>query len=187
MQKWRVLSSRDVLNSPWLHIQEQSVETDRGNLIPDYYVGSKSDFVMVLAVTTDGQMILLNEYKHGMRDYVWNCPAGGVKPGESPEEAATRELLEETGYVTDELERVGTFAVSSGWLSDKAYLFIGRNAHRVREQRIERGESIQVHLEKAEDVQRMIRENIIQDPYTCVLVLSYLAGTTQTISSSIST
>lgn len=176
MHKWNVLSSRDVLNSPWLHIQEQSVETDRGGVIPDYYVGSRSDFIMVLAVTDGGEIVLLNEYKHGMRDYVWNCPAGGIKPDESPEEAVTRELLEETGYITDELERIGTFAVSSSWLSDRAHLFIGRNARRVREQRIERGESIQVHLKKIEEVKRMVQENVIQDPYTCILVFSYLAG-----------
>jgi 8-oxo-dGTP pyrophosphatase MutT (NUDIX family) len=168
---WKVLDNQPILNSPWLRVDRQTVETERGDVIPDYYVANKSSFIMVLAITEAGDIILLREYKHGVGDYVWNLPAGGIKPGESPEETATRELLEETGYITDALEFVGSYAVSSSWLQDRAYLFIGRNARQVRVPRIEPGESITVFFKSMREILEMVRVNQIQDPYTVLLIL----------------
>jgi 8-oxo-dGTP pyrophosphatase MutT (NUDIX family) len=140
-------------------------------MLPEYYVGRKTSFIMVLTITEAGDVILLREYKHGVGDYVWNLPAGGIKSGESPEETATRELLEETGYITDALEFVGSYAVSSSWLQDRAYLFIGRNARQVRVPRIESGESITVFFKSMQEVLEMVRINQVQDPYTVLLIL----------------
>ncbi len=168
---WKILDSQAIIDSPWLHVDRQTVQTDRGAMLPEYYVGRKTSFIMVLAVTEASEVILLREYKHGVGDYVWNLPAGGIKPGESPEETATRELLEETGYITDALEFVGSYAVSSSWLQDRAYLFIGRNARQVRMPRTEPGESIAVYLKSHQEVMGMIKTNQIQDPYTVLLML----------------
>ena len=167
---WNVLENKPVLKTPWLQIDKQAVMTDNG-MIPDYYVGRKSDFVMVLAITEPGEIILLREYRHGIGDYIWNLPAGCIKSDEAPEEAATRELLEETGYITDELEFIGSYAVSSSWLRDRAYLFVGRNAREVRAPRMERGESIIMYLKGMSEIMEMVRTGQIQDPYTVLLIL----------------
>ena len=147
--------------------------TDKGHVIPDYYVGEKAHFVMVLAITERDEIILLREYKHGVGDYVLNFPAGSITSGEAPEDTATRELLEETGYITDELEFCGSYAVSSSWLRDRAYLFIGRNARKIRTSRLEKGESITIYLKSISEIREMIKTNQIQDPYTGLLFLSF--------------
>lgn len=171
MTGWAVRKNSPIIRSPWLQVDKQEVETFQGDVIPDYYVGSKADFIMVLAATEQNEIIILREYKHGVGDYVWNFPAGGIKPDESPEDAAIRELLEETGYVTNELEFIGSYAVSSSWLRDRAYLFIGRNARKIRAPRIERGESIILFLKQMPEVLEMVRTGQIQDPYTTLLIL----------------
>ena len=63
-----------------------------------------SDFAVVVAVTEQGELVIERQYRHGIEKVIWELPAGAIEPGEDPQEAAKRELLEETGYKAEKLE-----------------------------------------------------------------------------------
>ena len=170
---WKILNTKHLIDSPWLQIEEQRVRTDDGDVLPDYYVGQKSDFVMVYATTEDGQVIVLRGYSHGAGTYTLGLVAGGVDKNESPEETVARELLEETGYAVafDDIHYIGSYFVSASWLKDRAHLFRAINAKKVREPRLEKGESITTLLKTKEEVLELIRTNQFRDPYSCLAVL----------------
>jgi ADP-ribose pyrophosphatase len=82
----------------------------------------------VFAETVDGEVLCLRQYRHGLRDVSLEFVAGRIDGDEPPIEAARRELLEETGYVSDEWQSLGCLVASSTQGLQDAYIFRARNA-----------------------------------------------------------
>ena len=131
----------------------------------EMYDGSKTTFekafkkpvVGVLAITKEKKVLYLEQQQPTRNTYL-SVPAGGVEEGETFEEAAKRELLEETGFVCDKLEPFFDFTGTSKVHQDEKY-FIGRNAHKIQEQRPDSGEKITVHECSVEEFFQLIRRN----------------------------
>lgn len=101
--------------------------------------------VAVVAVTEDDEVILLRHYRFPPRAWVLEVPAGLMdKDGESPLETAKRELLEETGYVSDAWDTLFSGPFNSGMTADEIVYFIARGARRVQEPAHEELEAIEV-------------------------------------------
>lgn len=81
-----------------------------------YFAGSGviGGAVAVAAFTEDNKMILTKQYRHPFRKIIYDIPAGGAEDGETPEQAALRELEEETGYTAKKLEWIGRFTWAPG-------------------------------------------------------------------------
>ena len=104
-----------------------------GRIIDDYYQVRTKDFALIVASTVNGEIIMERHYRHGVRGTTCTLPAGGVEPGEDPLEAAKRELLEETGYVSDAWQRLGSFVVSINYGCGTAHIFKAEDARRITE------------------------------------------------------
>lgn len=89
-----------------------------------FYAVRLNDWAAVLPITADGRAILVRQYRPVVERTVVELPAGAVGPAEAPEDAARRELLEETGYVADELVLLGTVLPDSGRLMNRAWLYV---------------------------------------------------------------
>ncbi len=89
-------------------------------------VVEQDDAAAVVPLMDDGTVILLRQYRQPFGDYVLEIPAGKLdKEGEDPEETAARELVEETGYRAQTLERLTTFRNSTGWTDEVTTIFLG--------------------------------------------------------------
>ncbi len=95
---WRVLSSRVVVSDRWLTLRADTCETVEGARIDPFYVIETADVAAVIAVSTDDQLLLVRQYRHGYGASTLEIPAGRVEKGEDPVKAGLRELGEETGY-----------------------------------------------------------------------------------------
>ena len=96
--KWKILDSEYVIKRPWLTARKDKVELPDGRIIEEFYVLEYPDWVNVIAITKDGQFVMERQYRHGLSVEGMELPCGTMEDGETPLQAAQRELLEETGY-----------------------------------------------------------------------------------------
>src|SRR5207302_164850 len=91
---------------------------------PHYSIGTR-DYVSVLAVTRDGTFPLVRQFRPAVEMITLELPGGHVDEGETPEQAARKELREETGFVANELILLGAFSPDTGRLSNRMWCFFG--------------------------------------------------------------
>ena len=100
MKPWKMLSSEFLVNAPWLKVAKETCELPSGKVIDDFYTLWQPDWVLILARTTEGKWVMTEQYRHGTGKIALEFPAGIIDKGETPEDAAIRELQEECGYGT---------------------------------------------------------------------------------------
>ena len=110
----KVVESRIVYNKRGRCIVEDSLEFADGSRHEWVYFKVSGFAVAVAAFTEDNKMLLVRQYRHPFRKIMYDLPAGGMKKGETPEQAALRELEEETGYTAERLEWIGRFTWAPG-------------------------------------------------------------------------
>ena len=96
-----------------------------------FYSLETLDYVTVLAVTQQQHVLLVRQYRPAVERYTLELPSGHVDPGETPEDSARRELLEETGYQADTVEHLGTLIPDSGQLANRLWCYFAGNVQRV--------------------------------------------------------
>lgn len=131
---WVVESSTSILRrEPWLEVFEEHIRLPDGRRVDDFYTIQLRNFVAVAALTTRDELLVVSHYRHGPRRVTRSLPSGFIEPGETPAEAAKRELLEETGYVAEGWREVGGWVVDGNRRCGVEYVFIATGAHPVAE------------------------------------------------------
>jgi len=105
----KVLSSRIVYDKHGSTIVEDTLEFADGSTFEYVYFKSRGT-VAVAAFSEDGKMILTKQYRHPLGEIVYDIPGGAIEAGETPSQAALRELEEETGYTAEKIEWIGRFS-----------------------------------------------------------------------------
>ncbi len=98
MKPWKLLDTEYLVNAPWLKVAKEKCELPNGKIIDDFYTLWQPDWVLILARSKDGKWIMTEQYRHGTGKIALEFPAGIIDKGETPEQAAIRELQEECGY-----------------------------------------------------------------------------------------
>lgn len=104
---WVVLASQQLIHDRWIDLRADTCVTAEGRTVSPFYVLHQPDWVVIVPLSTEGAVILVEEYHHGVGETLIGLPGGGIEPGESPIDAAQRELLEETGYGRGRAESLG--------------------------------------------------------------------------------
>jgi ADP-ribose pyrophosphatase len=130
--------------------------------------------VAILAIAPDGRVLLERQYRHSVKDFLYEIPAGTLEQGEDPEECASRELLEETGYKPDSLKKVGAIYPAPGYSSEVLHLFIAKVSKAGR-QRLEDDESISISLHNLEEAIALINKGTAFDGKSALLLNMALA------------
>ena len=129
-ESWDVLGSEPVLAHPFLRVEMQQVRLPDGRIISDWPIVHTRDYADVAVQNEAGQIMVLEGYKHGPGRSSWQAPGGYLEPGEAPLDAIKRELLEETGYHSDNWESLGSFVVDANRRVGVGHFFLARNAER---------------------------------------------------------
>ena len=105
-------------------VRIERVRTPEGDEVEREIVGH-DDAVAIVPVTDQGQVVLLRQYRQALREHLLEIPAGTLDvSGESPLEAARRELAEETGYTAGRLQHLVTFDNSAGWTDERTHVYL---------------------------------------------------------------
>jgi ADP-ribose pyrophosphatase len=123
------MDDRVVYSTPWFDLVARYSPADRD---PHYLVRT-SDYVIVVALTVERRLILVHQYRPVVGAVMLELPAGHVEPGESPEQAARKELLEETGYVAGACELLGDLTPDPGRLGNRLWCFLAPDAAPTRD------------------------------------------------------
>lgn len=159
VRRWDVVESAWAFRSQLLGVRLDRCRLPDGRLSPDFYFMSFPDFSMTVPLTLEGDVLFAREYKHGAADVMLTLPAGFVEDGESPEEAARRELLEETGYDGGTLEPLGSFMLVPSLSSVRGHFFLARHPAKVAEPRLDEFERIEVVAIPLGEVKRDYRRS----------------------------
>src|SRR5438552_3293047 len=158
LRPWKVLDRQLLLSAPpWLTVYREQVELPTHRILDDFYRVVLPDFAAVVAVTAAGEIVMVRGYKHGLGRVALSVPAGLMNPGESPLDAARRELLEETGYEAAEWQNLGTFVVDGNRQCGTMYVFLARNARPTRPPQQYDTEELQTELLSREQLLAALR------------------------------
>lgn len=115
-----------VFSTPWFKLVSRVA---KGGDDPHYFIAA-NDYVCVVAQRSDEQIVLVRQWRPAMNAFTLELPAGHVEENESPEEAARKELFEETGYTAAEFVPLGCLAPCTGRLGNRLWCFFAGNAAR---------------------------------------------------------
>ena len=123
----------------------------------DFYVIHTPDWVNVIPVTPDGEVVLVEQYRHGIHQVTLEIPGGMVDAtDETPAAAAARELEEETGYVAETIELLGYCHPNPAIQNNRCYSFVARGARKLKPTRFDGNESLAVRLVPLETIPTLI-------------------------------
>ncbi|MDH7487683.1 MAG: NUDIX hydrolase [Anaerolineae bacterium] len=160
---WTVIKSHLLLDrAPWLRVWEQDVALPNGSRIEGYLLTEGREYAMVFALTEDGRVPLVWQYKHGVGKVIGELPAGYLDEGEEPLECARRELSEETGYACTRWQSLGSLLINSNRSADRAHLFLALGARRVAEPHLDETESLTCTLHTPDELRAMVRRGEIE-------------------------
>jgi len=128
-----------------------------------------SSSVVILPVDEFNNIFLVEQYRHAIKEYTLEAPAGGINQNESPLDAAHRELEEETGYHANSLKSIGTFWSSPGYCNERLHAFIGQSLTPIQScQEID--ETITLKKIPIEKISTMVSKNEIKDSKTISII-----------------
>ena len=159
---WEVVESEYLIRRPWMTARKDHVRLPSGVENPEYWVLEYPTWINVIALTTDGRMVMERQYRHGLGRTGWEIPAGVVEQGEEPEQAARRELMEETGFGGGRWTLLTTLSPNASACSNLSYSFLAEGVERLDGQHLEPTEDIVVHLLTLDEVRRILEEDGIK-------------------------
>jgi ADP-ribose pyrophosphatase len=123
-QTWPRIRERRVTRiSPWMGVIERDVEFTPQGEVSTYYAVEQADYIAIVALTPDGHIPIVRQYRPALEAFTWELPAGLTEPGEDPAITCRRELAEETGLTARSVRLLGTAAPCTGRLSNRIHSF----------------------------------------------------------------
>jgi ADP-ribose pyrophosphatase len=145
IQDWAILKREPVEDFKLFQIQKKQVRSPRTGETREVQAIQFVDWVLILPLTADEQVIMVHQYRHGIERICLELPGGLVDPADdSSAFSAQRELLEETGYQADQIMLIGECYPQPAILSNKCFFYLAKNATKVQPPHLDSAEDIEI-------------------------------------------
>lgn len=143
---WEVLDSKDSFRDRWLAVRSDTVRLANGTVLAPYHTLEFPEWICAVTLTAAQEIVLIEEYRHGVRRNSIELPCGAPEPGENVMAAMKRELREETGYAAEEWIALGSATANTARQNNSVHAFLALGARRVAEPTPDPGEIIHTHV-----------------------------------------
>ena len=123
-------------------------------------------------VTEDGKILMVRQYRNALERYTLEIPAGGLNPGENTDVAAARELEEETGYASDDLELLISLRTTVAFCNEKIDIYVAKNLVKTH-QHLDEDEFLNVEAYSLKELEDKIFRQEIEDSKTIAALMAY--------------
>ena len=144
IKPWKCIRSGPSRSFRVFSIRTDTTLSPRTGKEHDFYVIESRDWINIIPLTDDHQVVMVRQYRHGSREVTLEIPGGLVDPGDTPEKAATRELLEETGHQAKKWMKIGVVNPNPALFNNRCHTFLARNINRVTDPKPDQTEDIEV-------------------------------------------
>lgn len=158
-RKWKVLESQQLVNrGVWMNLRMERVQLPSGSIVPEWFILEFPDWVNVIAITRDGRFVMEDQYRHALGKTGFELVAGVIDPGETPLEAARRELMEETGFGGGRWEHFMTVSPNPTNHTNLCHTFLATDVERLSDQNLEATEDIHIDIFTHDEVLQLLSE-----------------------------
>jgi ADP-ribose pyrophosphatase len=175
-EEWpKIRARRTTKVSPWVSLIEREVEFAPGRALETYHAVQQADYISIVALTPEGAVPIVRQFRPAIETFTWELPAGLIDPGEEPEAACRRELMEETGLHAQSIKLLGIGSACTGRLSNRVHSFFVETGQRAADFEPEPG--LTTSLVTPSELARMIAAGeFICQHHLGALMLAQLAG-----------
>jgi ADP-ribose pyrophosphatase len=160
-EPWPLVRSTPHKSYRVFSVRTDTARSPRTGKEHDFYVIESADWVNVIPLTPDNQVVMVRQYRHGTRQISLEVPGGLVNPRDTPMDTARKELLEETGYQAEEITLIGTAHPQPAVLNNRNLTFLATHVQKKAALNLDEGEDIDVVLIPLSEIPRLIREGEI--------------------------
>ena len=172
MEKFERLERNLVYEGSIINMYKDTIKVSNGNIVEWDFIGHKGA-AAAIPVTNDGKIILVKQWRNALDRFTYEIPAGGLEGEDEPMlEAAKRELEEETGYKSDDLEFLISLRTTVAFCNERIDVFVARNLVKTK-QNLDRDEEIEIREFDKDELFTLIRSGEMQDSKTVSAILAY--------------
>jgi 8-oxo-dGTP pyrophosphatase MutT (NUDIX family) len=157
MKKWIIRDRKDIFNGRVFAIQNLLCHHPEKNVDHGFFVLNTPDWINIIPITEDGRFIMVKQHRLGTDEITIETPAGVVERDEPPEKAAVRELEEETGYTPGAVIPLKKLSANPSILSNYIHFFLATGCRKIKTQKLDLAEDIDVQLYTRDEVISLIR------------------------------
>lgn len=173
---WKTLSSEYLIKRPWLTARRDKVQLPDGRILDEYYVLEYPTWVNVIAITKEGDVVLVRQYRHALGRTNFELVAGVLEKGEDPLVAAQRELLEETGYSGGEWKELMQLSANSSTMTNLTHCFLAEGVEKTALQNLDASEDLEVYVFSQEEVKQKLQQGDFVQALMVAPLWKYFSG-----------
>jgi len=167
--EWDIVKSDIAYRCRIFSVRRDESRSQQSGESHDFHVIETRDWVNIIPVTKDEQVVMVRQFRHGIRALTLEVPAGIIDDADpSPAIAATRELREETGYAAGAVVALGAVHPNPAIMNNRCHMFAAFDAEKVGEQALDATEELSVETVPLIEIPALIRSGAISNALTIV-------------------